>query len=94
MDYLQEYSDRVKPLVDQNELFGKIQNEFEKKWETGTFPGWPVSKDQCTFQTAVHVTSMNSNTMKQPVCVHPPPPSIFKMQQDASEKVLNRTRSV
>ncbi|CAD7693786.1 unnamed protein product [Nyctereutes procyonoides] len=30
-----------KPLQDQKEPFGKIQNEFEKKWENGTFPGWP-----------------------------------------------------
>lgn len=43
LEYLQEYTDRVKPLLDQNELFGKIQTEFEKKWENGTFPGWPVS---------------------------------------------------
>jgi len=47
LEYLQEYTDRVKPLLDQNELFGKIQTEFEKKWENGTFPGWPVSS--CEF---------------------------------------------
>ncbi|KAG8506896.1 Splicing factor 3A subunit 3 [Galemys pyrenaicus] len=41
LEYLQDYTDRVKPLQDQNELFGKIQTEFEKKWENGTFPGWP-----------------------------------------------------
>lgn len=43
LEYLQDYTDRVKPLLDQNELFGKIQAEFEKKWDNGTFPGWPVS---------------------------------------------------
>lgn len=43
LEYLQDYTDRVKPLQDQNELFGKIQTEFEKKWDNGTFPGWPVS---------------------------------------------------
>lgn len=43
LEYLQDYTDRVKPLLDQNELFGKIQGEFEKKWDNGTFPGWPVS---------------------------------------------------
>lgn len=42
LEYLQEYTDRVKPLLDQNELFGKILLEFEKKWESGVFPGWPV----------------------------------------------------
>lgn len=43
MEYLQDYTDRVKPLLDQNELYGKILGEFEKKWEGGSFPGWPVS---------------------------------------------------
>lgn len=47
LEYLQDYTDRVKPLLDQNELFGKIQTEFEKKWENGTFPGWPVSPCEC-----------------------------------------------
>ncbi|XP_016105950.1 splicing factor 3A subunit 3-like, partial [Sinocyclocheilus grahami] len=42
LEYLQEYTDRVKPLLDQNELYGKILAEFEKKWESGMFPGWPV----------------------------------------------------
>ncbi|KAG2460753.1 SF3A3 factor, partial [Polypterus senegalus] len=41
LEYLQDYTDRVKPLLDQNELYEKILNEFEKKWENGTFPGWP-----------------------------------------------------
>lgn len=43
LDYLQDYTDRVKPLLDQNELYGKVLSDFEKKWEVGTFPGWPVS---------------------------------------------------
>lgn len=42
LEYLQEYTDRVKPLLDQNDLYGKILIEFEKKWESGMFPGWPV----------------------------------------------------
>lgn len=42
LEYLQEYTDRVKPLLDQNDLYGKILVEFEKKWENGMFPGWPV----------------------------------------------------
>ena len=43
LEHLQDHTDRVKPLQDQNELFGKIQTDFEKKWDNGTFPGWPVS---------------------------------------------------
>lgn len=45
LEYLQDYTDRVKPLLDQNELYGKVLADFEKKWENGTFPGWPVSSD-------------------------------------------------
>lgn len=43
LEYLQDYSDRVKPLLDHNELYGKVLADFEKKWDNGTFPGWPVS---------------------------------------------------
>lgn len=42
LEYLQDYTDRVKPLLDQNDLYGKVLSDFEKKWENGTFPGWPV----------------------------------------------------
>ncbi|TNN47896.1 Splicing factor 3A subunit 3 [Liparis tanakae] len=41
LEYLQDYTDRVKPLLDQNELYGKVLIEFEKKWDNGSFPGWP-----------------------------------------------------
>lgn len=43
LEYLQDYTDRVKPLLDQNELYGKVLSDFEKKWDIGNFPGWPVS---------------------------------------------------
>lgn len=43
LEYLQDYTDRVKPLLDQNDLYGKVLIDFEKKWDNGTFPGWPVS---------------------------------------------------
>lgn len=43
LEYLQDYTDRVKPLLDQNDLYGKVLTDFEKKWDNGTFPGWPVS---------------------------------------------------
>lgn len=42
LEYLQDYTDRVKPLLDQNDLYGRVLTDFEKKWDTGTFPGWPV----------------------------------------------------
>lgn len=42
LEYLQDYTDRVKPLLDQNELYNKVLTDFEKKWDIGNFPGWPV----------------------------------------------------
>lgn len=50
LEYLQDYTDRVKPLLDQNDLYGKVLSEFEKKWENGTFPGWPVSPSAGTSE--------------------------------------------
>ncbi|KAF7235774.1 Splicing factor 3A subunit 3 [Varanus komodoensis] len=55
LEYLQDYTDRVKPLLDQNELFGKIQAEFEKKWENGTFPGWPKETSSALTHAGAHL---------------------------------------
>ncbi|CAD7678041.1 unnamed protein product [Nyctereutes procyonoides] len=54
LEYLQDYTDRVKPLQDQNELFGKIQNEFEK-WGNGTFPGWPKETSSALTHAGAHL---------------------------------------
>ncbi|XP_032083894.1 splicing factor 3A subunit 3 [Thamnophis elegans] len=55
LEYLQDYTDRVKPLLDQNELFGKIQGDFEKKWEIGTFPGWPKETSSALTHAGAHL---------------------------------------
>ncbi|NWR09519.1 SF3A3 factor, partial [Paradoxornis webbianus] len=55
LEYLQDYTDRVKPLLDQNELFGKIQMEFEEKWENGTFPGWPKETSSVLTHAGAHL---------------------------------------
>uniref|UniRef100_A0A2K5ZBD3 Matrin-type domain-containing protein n=1 Tax=Mandrillus leucophaeus TaxID=9568 RepID=A0A2K5ZBD3_MANLE len=55
LEYLQDYTDRVKPLQDQNELFGKIQAESEKKWENGTFPGWPKETSSALTHAGAHL---------------------------------------
>uniref|UniRef100_A0A2K6BAH1 Matrin-type domain-containing protein n=1 Tax=Macaca nemestrina TaxID=9545 RepID=A0A2K6BAH1_MACNE len=55
LEYLQDYTDRVKPLQDQNELFGKIQAESEKKWENGTFPGWPKETSGALTHAGAHL---------------------------------------
>uniref|UniRef100_A0A673GY23 Matrin-type domain-containing protein n=1 Tax=Sinocyclocheilus rhinocerous TaxID=307959 RepID=A0A673GY23_9TELE len=55
LEYLQEYTDRVKPLLDQNELYGKILAEFEKKWESGMFPGWPKETSSALTHAGAHL---------------------------------------
>uniref|UniRef100_A0A8C1UTP1 Splicing factor 3a, subunit 3 n=1 Tax=Cyprinus carpio TaxID=7962 RepID=A0A8C1UTP1_CYPCA len=55
LEYLQEYTERVKPLLDQNELYGKILAEFEKKWESGMFPGWPKETSSALTHAGAHL---------------------------------------
>ncbi|KAM3670200.1 LOW QUALITY PROTEIN: splicing factor 3A subunit 3-like [Ammospiza maritima maritima] len=63
LENLQGYTDRVKPLLDQNELFGKIQTEFEKKWEHGTFPGWPEETSSALTHAGAHT---HENVQRKP----------------------------
>lgn len=44
MTYLRNYTARVKPLLDQSEEMDKVKQNFDAQWDTGTFPGWPVSR--------------------------------------------------
>lgn len=46
LEYLHDYTDRVKPVQDQKELLGKIQTKF-KSGITVPFPGWPKETKQC-----------------------------------------------
>ncbi|XP_043994397.1 splicing factor 3A subunit 3 [Gambusia affinis] len=55
LEYLQDYTDRVKPLLDQNELYGKVLIDFEKKWENGTFPGWPKETSSALTHAGAHL---------------------------------------
>lgn len=43
VDYLVDYVARVKPVMDLDNLFHEIEQDFEKDFVAGTFPGWPVS---------------------------------------------------
>lgn len=43
VDYLVDYVARVKPVMDLDNLFQEIEQDFEKDFVAGTFPGWPVS---------------------------------------------------
>jgi splicing factor 3A subunit 3 len=42
-DYLYNYLQRVKPLLDIDNELEQTRLDFEKKWSEGTFPGWPVN---------------------------------------------------
>ncbi|XP_028317381.1 splicing factor 3A subunit 3 isoform X2 [Gouania willdenowi] len=55
LEYLQEYTDRVKPLLDQNELYDKVLIDFEKKWDNGTFPGWPKETSSALTHAGAHL---------------------------------------
>nr|CAG4643094.1 EOG090X03G1 [Ilyocryptus agilis] len=41
VDYLVDYVARVKPIMDIEALFYEIEQNFEKDFNSGTFPGWP-----------------------------------------------------
>nr|CAG4650839.1 EOG090X03G1 [Simocephalus serrulatus] len=41
VDYLVDYVARVKPVMDLDNLFHQIEQDFEKDFSAGTFPGWP-----------------------------------------------------
>ncbi len=42
-NYLYNYVERVKPLLDITQELDLAHRDFEKKWSEGTFPGWPVN---------------------------------------------------
>ena len=44
VDYLVEYAARAKPLMDIDNLFHHIEQDFERDFAAGTFPGWPVNR--------------------------------------------------
>lgn len=43
LNYLYDYIQRIKPLLDIETEMDTVQKEFNSQWEGGTFPGWPVS---------------------------------------------------
>lgn len=46
---------RVELLQDQNELFGKIQTEFDRKWENSSFPGWLKETSSALTHAGAHL---------------------------------------
>nr|CAG4646131.1 EOG090X03G1 [Macrothrix elegans] len=41
VDYLADYVARVKPVMDLDYLFHQIEQDFERDYSSGAFPGWP-----------------------------------------------------
>ena len=41
-EYLYNYLEHVKPLLDVDNEIYESTKDFEKKWNEGTFQGWPV----------------------------------------------------
>lgn len=42
LDYLQGYSARVRPLLELSDEMETVTTDFNLKWDSGQFPGWPV----------------------------------------------------
>ncbi|RWS28792.1 Splicing factor 3A subunit 3-like protein, partial [Leptotrombidium deliense] len=40
LEYLEDYTARVKPLLDLSEQKERVLSDFDKQWEAGGFPGW------------------------------------------------------
>ena len=55
LGYLENYSNRVKPLLDLNDEMGKVLMSFDDQWSEGAFPGWPV----CSFHHHSRVLVLN-----------------------------------
>lgn len=55
IEYLENYQLRVKPLWDAAEEWQKVQDEFDKGWSDGSFPGWPKEATGALAHTGAHL---------------------------------------
>lgn len=55
LDYLHEYIQRVKPLLDLNQEYENVHKEFITQWENGTFPGWPKETGGALQHVGAHL---------------------------------------
>ncbi|XP_070568018.1 splicing factor 3A subunit 3-like [Ptychodera flava] len=55
LDYLQDYSGKVKPLLDLTEEVDTVDKEFQKQWDAGTFPGWPKETTSALTHAGAHL---------------------------------------
>lgn len=55
LDYLYDFTRRVKPLLDIGEDLTSIRKEFEVKFGQGDFPGWPKETGGALAHTGAHL---------------------------------------
>jgi len=55
LDYLTSYVNRLKPLLDLDEPFIKLQDTFNVKWESGEFVGWGKEAGSAMAHTGAHL---------------------------------------
>ncbi|XP_040064575.3 splicing factor 3A subunit 3 [Ixodes scapularis] len=55
LDYFQDYTLRVKPLLDINQEMENVMADFEKQWEAGTFPGWQKEAGSALAHAGAHL---------------------------------------
>jgi len=55
LSYLEGYCLRIRPLMDMPEEMHKVNEEFEKKWNEGVFPGWPKEATGALAHTGAHL---------------------------------------
>ena len=55
LDYLYDFTRRVKPLLDISEEMSDVQKDFEPKFTLGEFPGWPKETGGALAHTGAHL---------------------------------------
>ena len=65
LGYLENYSNRVKPLLDLNDEMGKVLMSFDDQWSEGAFPGWPVCSSFHHHSRAVMLNIISCNITRE-----------------------------
>lgn len=55
LDYLYDYLMRVRPLTDVAAAMRGVSEEFGRRWEAGTLPGWPREAEGALTRTGAHL---------------------------------------
>ena len=55
LDYLYDFTKRVQPLLDINTELEDVRTEFEPKFNSGEFQGWPKETGGALTHTGAHL---------------------------------------